>query len=41
MLYHLESLAALRFMFAEDLDRLPLRHDAELTGQLLFPFAIP
>ena len=41
MLYHLESLAALRFIFAEDLDRLPLRPDAELTGQLLFPFANP
>ena len=41
MLYHLESLAALRFIFAEDLDRLPLRPDAELTGQLLFPFADP
>ncbi len=39
LLYRLEGLAALRFVFAEDLDRLPLRPDAELTGQLLLPFA--
>jgi hypothetical protein len=39
LLYRLEGLAALRFIFAENLDRLPPRPDAELTGQLLFPFA--
>jgi len=39
LLYHLEGLAALRFIFAEDLDRLPPRPDAEFTGQLRFPFA--
>ena len=39
LLYHLEGLAAIRFIFAEDLDRLPPRPDAELTGQLRFPFA--
>jgi hypothetical protein len=39
LLYHLEGLAALRFIFAEDLDRLLPRPDAELTGQLRFPFA--
>jgi hypothetical protein len=39
LLYRLEGLAALRFIFAEDLDRLPPRPDAELTGQLRFPFA--
>lgn len=39
LLYRLEGLSALRFIFAEDLDRLPLRLDAELTGQLRFPFA--
>ena len=39
LLYHLEGLAALRFIFAEDLDRLSPRLDAELTGQLRFPFA--
>jgi len=39
LLYHIEGLAALRFIFAEDLDRLLPRPDAELTGQLRFPFA--
>ena len=39
LLYHLEGLAAIRFIFAEDLDRLPPRPDAELTGQLRFAFA--
>lgn len=39
LLYHLEGLTAIRFIFAEDLDRLPPRPDAELTGQLRFPFA--
>ena len=39
LLYRLEGLSALRFIFAEDLDRLPPRPDAELTGQLRFPFA--
>jgi len=39
LLYHLEGLWAIRFIFAEDLDRLPPRSDAELTGQLRFAFA--
>jgi hypothetical protein len=38
LLYNLDSLHALRLIFAEDLDRLPMRPDAELTGQLLLPF---
>ena len=38
LLYRLEGLPALRFILAEDLDRLPLRPDAALTGQLLLPF---
>jgi len=36
--YGLDSLAALRLIFAEDLDRLPLRSDADPAGQLLLPF---
>ena len=39
LLYHLDGLTAIRFIFAEDLDRLPPRSDAEFTGQLRFPFA--
>jgi len=39
LLYKLNTLAALRFILAEDLDRLPPRPDAELIGQLRFPFA--
>jgi hypothetical protein len=38
LLYNLDGLPALRLIFAEDLDRLPMRPDAELTGQLLLPF---
>ena len=37
--YHLDSLPALRIIFAEDLDRLPLRPDADLDGQLQLPFS--
>jgi len=39
LLSHLEGLTALRFIFAEDLDLLPTRPDAEATGQLSLPFA--
>jgi len=38
LLYNLDSLPALRLIIAEELDRLPLRPDAELSGQLLLPF---
>jgi hypothetical protein len=38
LLYNLDSLPAVGFIFAEDLDRLPLSPDAEVNGQLLLPF---
>ena len=37
-LYHLDSLAALGLILAEDLDQLRNRLDANLGGQLLLPF---
>jgi len=36
--YNLVSPAALRLIFAEDLDRLPPRPNADHAGQLLLPF---
>ena len=38
LVYNLDSLPALRLIFAEQLDRFPLRPDADLSGQLLLPF---
>ncbi len=37
--YSLDSLPALRFIVAEDLDRLPIPPDADLDGQLSLPFS--
>ncbi len=37
LFHNLNTLPALRLVFAEDLDRLPCRPDAEPTGQLLLP----
>ncbi len=38
LVYNLRSLADLGVIFAEGLDRLPLRPDADLSGQLSLPF---